>query len=335
MDTPSGTSTPSGSTETPSSGASTTATPSQSVTPSQRPTFAQAFEADAASQSTATSSSTDTATTPPGETPADASAIHPSTDAQGPIPFAAHKTALENARLKAATEAQAQFDRDFGWAKQVPRESLDRMSQIATDMTRDPIGFIDKYISELSVNPQHQAALRSQAGRLLASARGTQPEPMPGPDVQIVDAQGNVTGETYSAAQLEKRDTWREQQQAARAQQADRDRKTADQQAAALSAQTEAKADSIMAELRGIVYGDEAQFETMLKVWNEHPDWSAHQAALHVRDTYIEPSRAQKAEAKVLEDLKTKAASQGVNPAGAVVANTSRPTSFNDPRLKW
>lgn len=340
MDTPTGTTTPSGSPET-STAAPATSAPSPAITPSQRPTFAQAFASDAAQPSAPDSSSTDTATTVPDESTPDPSAIHPTTETQGPIPFAAHKTALENARLKAATDAQHQFDREFGWAKQVPRESLDRMSQIATDMTRDPIGFIDKYISELSVNPTHAAALRSQAGRLLASARGTQPEPMPGPDVQIVDAQGTVTGETYSAAQLAKRDTWREQQLLAKVQQefgplkAERDQQRAQAQTDAQSKHVEAKADGIMGELLDILDGDDSHFAAVQQVWEANPSWSAHQAALHVRKTAIAPGAAHKAEAKVLESLQTKAASQGINPAGAVVANTHRPTSFNDPSLKW
>jgi hypothetical protein len=341
MDTSTGTSTPSGSTETPSSGAPTTAAPSPSITPGQRPTFEQAFAADAASTSSAPSTDSESATTQPVDPAADPSALHPKTDAPGPIPFAAHKTALENARTKAAQEAQQQFDRDYGWAKQIPRESLNRMSEIASQMTSDPIRFLNDFVTELQSHPTHAQALRSQAGRLLASARGPQAEPMPGPDVQIVDAQGQVTGETYSAAQLAKRDAWREQQLLAKVQQefgplkAERDQQRQQAQADAATKQVESKADGIMSELTEILDGDESHFAAVKQVWDANPSWSAHQAALHVRKTVIAPSSAQKAEAKVLEDLKTKAASQGVNPAGAVVANTSRPTSFNDPRLKW
>lgn len=328
-----------GTTSAPASTPSTGTTPSATATPTpaERPTFAQAFAQDAAPTTPDASTTTDTATTQPVDTQALDGATNPSAP-QGPVPLAVHQKALENARLKAAQEAQAAFDRDYGWAKQVPREQLERFGSIASSMTTDPIGFLNKFVAELQANPVHAAALRSNAGRMLA-ARQANAEPQP--DVQIVNDQGQVTGRTYSAEGLAKRDAWREKQLLAKVEQqygpliAEREQRQTAEKTAEAKKQIAAKAEQHFARVDRILDGDKSLYPEVNRLMAADPTLDAVDAALEVRKTKIAPAAKGKAEADVLESLKTKAAAQAMNPATAAVAATSRPKSFNDPSLKW
>lgn len=325
---------------TPAPSGATTSTPSAAPTPAERPkTMAEAFARDAAQHPTEATTPLDGATTPPVDGSDPQSATHPSTDSKaGPIPFEAHKTALENARTKATTEAQAAFDRDYGWAKQVPRESLEHFGQIASQMTSDPIGFLNQFVAELQANPVHAAQLRSNAGRMLAAKQANTEPP---PDVEIVDANGQVTGTTYSADRLAKRDAWNRAQLMADVQKeygplkTERDRQVAQRQADETTQQINVKADEVLSEVTDILDGNKALMGEVSKLMDANPRWTAHKAALEVRKMRIAPALAGKAQTDVLESLKTKAAAQAVNPASAVVAATSRPKSFMDKSLKW
>lgn len=321
------------STSTPTATSAGTTT-SATSTPSERPrTMQEAFsrESDSTTQP-------DAATTQPvdGSTP---QTVHPST--QGPIPFAAHKTALDNARLKATQDAQTTFDRDFGWAKSVPRESLERFSSIAQRMSSDPIGFLGDFVKELESHPVHAASLRSQAGRLLAGGR-TQPQAeMPTPDVQIVDAQGNVTGTTYSADQLAKRDAWTRSQLLAEVNKElqpikeEREKKVAQAKATESIQRAEKAADQRMSRADQILDGNKDLYQHVANLMASDPSLEVEDAALQVRKAHILPALQGKAQTALLESLKTKANAQGVNPASAVVSATHRPRSLTDKSLQW
>lgn len=322
---------------TPSTGATTTTT-TAAPTPAERPkTMAEAFARDAALHQTDTSTQPDGATTPPVEGIDPQSATSPSTKAEPP----AEKwpQILENARTKATQEATAAFDRDHGWAKQPgTRESFERFGQIASQMTSDPIGFLNRFVAELQADPVHAAQLRSNAGRMLAAKQATAE---PQPDVQIVDATGQVTGMTYSDKQLAKRDAWNKAQLMAEVQKeygplkAERDQRQAKEKAAATAKAVEASADKHMSRVDRILDGNKELYTDVNRLMALDPTLDAVDAALEVRKTKIAPALAGKAQADVLESLKTKAAAQAVNPAGAVVATTSRPRSFLDKSLKW
>lgn len=322
---------------TPTTGATTTTT-GTAPTPAERPkTMAEAFARDAAAHPSETSAPPDGATTLPVEATDQTSATHPSTDAKtGPIPFEVHKTALDNARTKAVDE----FRQTAG---------IDKAVEFAQKINTNAPGFWREMTSELLAHPVHGAALRSDLARMFGGLRQTAQaqqaaaEPMPAADVQIVDANGNVTGTTYSAEQLEKRDAWRERRQESARQKSEADRRTAAAQAEATTKAVATRTDEMLAEVADTLEFDEdttkdqryALFAKVNELMAQNPKMSAHRAALEVRRTHILPTRAGKAQADVLETLKTKAAAQAVNPAGAVVATTSRPKSFLDPSLKW
>lgn len=312
---------------TPSGVTTSTATP----TPAERPkTFAEAFANDAASQ-TPPSTEMGTATTQPVEGTDPQSATPPSTDAKGPIPFEVHQKSLENARTKAVTE----FRQTAG---------IDKAVDFATKITANPAAFLREYTSELLAHPQHGPAARAELARMFGGLRQTvapAAEPMPQPDVQIVDANNAVTGTTYSAEQLAKRDAWREKQLLAKVQQeygplkTERDQRAAHEKAVETAKQAAAKADQHLARVDRILDGDKALYVEVNRLMAADPSLDAVDAALEVRKQKIAPAAESKAQADVLKSLQTKAAAQAVNPAGAAVAATSRPKSFMDKSLKW
>jgi len=327
------------STGTPTAAPATSA-PSSPITPDQRPTFAQAFASDAAPAPESAAS------TAPPSTQASADILDPaapptSTESQGPIPFTAHKTALDNARAKERLAAQQEFDRDYGWAKQVPRESLERFGQIAAQMSSDPIGFLNTFVAELQAHPTHAAALRSQAGRLLASARGQGADPMPAPDVQITDAHGQVTGQTYSDKASAELAAWNRRQMMAEFQKelqpfkAEREQQQAQARQAETTKQVDAAADQHLGRIDRILDGDKELYQHVAQLITLDKSLDPIDAALQVRAQYVVPKLAGKAQQSVLDDLKTKAAAQGINPASATANATHKPTSFLDPALKW
>lgn len=348
MDAPT-TPTPAATIET-SPAAPATSAPPPSVAPAERPTMAQAFAADAALHPDDASTEQDQPTTPAVETPPADSALHPGTK-EGPIPFAVHKTALENARVKAGEEAVAQYRQQYGWAESVPKETLQEWSGIASLMTSDPPAFLDKFFSEAAAHPTHGAAVRSWAARTLAS-RAPKAVDL-SPDVTVQDDQGREVARTFSADRVQaivqhavqeaigKEVAPLKQERDQR--KAEEQRHAETQRAEQTKQQLETHADSILADIAEILDvtadtpADQAKalYDEIEALLTAHPQLTAHKAAMQVRKTRIVPRLQGQAQTKVLDDLKTKAAAQGLNPAGAVVAPAHRPTSLLDPSLSW
>jgi hypothetical protein len=219
---------------------------------------------------------------------------------------------LANARTKATAEAEAKFNQDFGWARAIPQQTIQEWSQIARRMSADPIGFLNEYVAELQRHPTHSIALRSEAGRILSGHANGEPTP----DVQLVNEQGQVTGTTYSAEGLAKRDAWRDAQLLEKVQRefgplkAEREQERQTQAITAQRQQLESKADAVMAELGDILDGQTALFAEVDRVMGEHPDWSAHKAALEVRKLKITPQQQSTAQAAAADTFRKKAAAQ-------------------------
>lgn len=312
------------------------ATGSAEPTPAQRPTFAEAFASDA-------TPSTDTAAPPEAATTAQAAAIdptgvHPSPETkEGPIPFVAHKTALENARVK-EREAVAKEWEPYAWAKQVPQASLDRMSNIAQRMTTDRVGFLDSYYQEVANDPQSAAEVRSWAAKTLGSKQGRSVA-NDVPDVEIVGADNQVIGNLKDIVQrvVDAQTGPLKEAEARRvAAQQETDRRAEIQ---AWQAKASAQTDATLDELKDIVGWasdtDDALLAEIGQLLAKDPALSPHKAAIQVRKAKVDPTRDAKSQAAVLDTFKTKAAANAVNPASAVVASTNRPRSFLDSSLKW
>jgi hypothetical protein len=315
--------------------------------------MAEAFAADAVLTPATGSAQPGEASTQPAEPAPDASAPLPSTSTkpQGPIPFEVHHKALENARQKAAAEAQAVFDRDYGWARQIPPATVQQWSGIANLMASDPPAFLERYFSEAAMHPTFGPQVKSWAAKTLASRAA--PAPDLSPDVVVQDADGREVARTFSAdrveALLKARDKelkerelaplmrdlearqLREQQQQRVAQQAEATRR--------LEASTDAVLDDI-SEILDI--GSEtspverdALFGELTALLDGDPHLSPHKAAMQLRKTRIVPAEKGQVQRQVLDELNQKAGAQGMNPSRASNAPAHKPRSFNDPSLKW
>lgn len=336
--------TPSESTPTPAAAPATSA-PSESSTPGQRPTFEQVFAADAAPVADPAAPPDQATTAPaPGTDP---SAITPGPK-QGPIPFDVHKTALENARQKATTEAQATFDRDYGWAKQIPQQTIQHWSGIAHLMASDPPAFLEKYFAEAATHPTFGPQVKSWAAKTLAQRAGAKPPDL-SPDVVVQDAAGREVARTFSADRVQailqealskeiaplKQDLdsrrQREQQWQAAARQAE------------ATQRLEASTDAVLADITDLLDisdqtpqpDKDALFTELSALLDADPQLTPHKAAMQLRKTRIVPTLQGKAQQRVLDDLTQKAGAQAMNPSRTSVAPAHRPKSFNDPALKW
>jgi hypothetical protein len=325
-----------------------TSAPPSSPAPAARPTFEQVFAAPPAAPTTPEIAVAPQGTTEPPVAP-DAAAVHPSAKPPGPIPFEVHKTALDNARAKATAEAQAAFDRDYSWAKQVSPETVQRWSGIASLMATNPSAFLDQYFSEAATHPTFGPQVKSWAAKTLAR-RAEPAAPDLSPDVVVQDPQtGREVARTFTAERVQaivdaivqkqvaplRRDLEtrqaREQQQQAEAQQAEASRRL------------EASTDAVLADLHDLLDITEqtpqaqkdALFSELTALLDANPQLSPHKAAMQVRKTRIMPALQGQVTQQVLDDLTHRAGAQAMNPSRAGIAPAHRPKSFNDPSLKW
>ena len=106
----------------------------------------------------------------------------------GPIPFDVHKTALENARTKAAQEAESRYQ----WAQTIPAQHQETVGQFYRLLDAEPTQAVEVLITQIANDPQQAPKLRSLFGRLLGTRAQTQatPNAIPEPDAEGVDEQG-------------------------------------------------------------------------------------------------------------------------------------------------
>jgi hypothetical protein len=311
--------TPVTTTETPSASAPATAAPSVSPSTSQRPaTMREAFEQVAAAEEQAATPPEGSATTeqvaPPDPTAVPDPSVNPSADAKGPpIPLEVHRKALDNARVKAVAEFREQ-------------SGIDKAVKFAGQINESATGFWKNYTQELLAHPEHGQVLRSELGRMFGSIRQPvtpQAEPMPEPDVHIVDAQGNVTGKTYSAEQLAKRDAWNRQQVLAEVSKdlqpikAERAKREADAQAAETAAKVTAATDQHLTRIDKILDGRKDLYAQVNALMAADDSLDALDAAFQVREQHIVPGQGAEAQRKALESIKQKAAGNTGGHAGA------------------
>jgi hypothetical protein len=136
---------------------------------------------------------------------------------QGPIPFAVHKTALENARTKAAEETQQRLLQE--WRSQV-EPVLPHLNAITQDAQNGTIDGLTSLIAAYAENPQLGPQVRSLFGRMLSQQRQQQAQPQaptdtrPEPDLQTADG-----ALVYSAERAQQLMAWEKRQLLAEVQQ--------------------------------------------------------------------------------------------------------------------
>lgn len=216
---------------------------------------------------------------------------------------------LDNARTKTRSEVEAEYRQKYGWAD---------------SFQNNPAGFIEQAFAELANHPEHGQRLLQMAARTLNARRGQQQAAQePVPDVPIVDANGNVTGQTYSAAQLKK---WRDwdwaQKQAALDKrlgplEKDRGDREAAQHMASLQQKSTEHARTTLDGLRQNPYfkEHEAKVKAALAA-NEAWGDNIHAAFNHVLVTDILPNLSQSEQKKVVDSLNAKAGAGTVHPSG-------------------
>lgn len=229
---------------------------------------------------------------------------------------------LDNARTKTRADVEREYKQKYGWADQFHEQ---------------PYEFVESWIDQLAQHPQYGSQILAKAARLLNSRRGRQIGPEAGaaveepvPDVPIVDGQGQVVGQTYSATQLKK---WREWDWAQReATLADRfapleqraQRQEQAEQVAQLQATATQQSQQTLTELRAQPYFKDHEAD-IKRAFADHPEWgdNLHRAYLHVLTTTVLPKLSQTEQAKVLDSLQTKAAATTVSPQAQ--AATAKP----------
>lgn len=319
-----------------SSAAPATSAPSESSTPVQRPaTFEEAFARDAATQSDSAATPDATAATEPSAATTAESAT------PGEPPRERWDSILENARKKAADDATQKFQQDYGWAMRADRQALEQAIALSQSYATDRPAFIRNVLAEAITDPTLAPLVRSEAARVLG-ARQPQAQPAPdlSPDIPVMDANGQIVAQTFSAEKVQqivqhaiqdaltkevgpiKQDfqTRQEREQAIRAQQELQTQVQdiyADSRELPGFAEHEAEIAEVFASIPATVAPDKALRQAWKQVVGDK---------LANRD---------QVKADQIRELQTKAAASTVNPAAAVVSTAKRPTSFYDQSLKW
>lgn len=174
--------------------------------------FSEAASASSASAETPASESTSAEstapvtteqTTDPAATVQAAETVTPPVTPEkpkGPIPFEAHHTALENARIKAREEFQAEWRQKHGWAEQADRQAVEQMDRMGRLFRTDPAAWTRQYFTEALNDPALSSVIRSEAARLLGTRTPPQGTGEIEPDIPVLDPNGQVVNHAYSAS---------------------------------------------------------------------------------------------------------------------------------------
>lgn len=312
------------------SGATTTGPASFSELPSSAWSDASSASTPSTTGDPAASASADTTVPPATTTPAEGQPQQP-----GEPPKERWDAILANARTKAAEEALA----PYAWAKQVNPQEFQQIQQIARHFAGgDTLSGIKALLAEARKDPAIDQQLRSEAARMLAQAR--QPQQPSGPDLTPIPVQlenGQVV-QLHSAEQVEAlKQQWlndvRQEFQPVM--------KTVE---SVQQERAQAQRDHQIQQFVTTTFED-------IKTWPgmDNPEarkavaqeLAAHgvsgddhrEVLLAVDRAYrklVLPTLNQKAEAKLLDSLKTKAAASVSNPAAAAASAPRRVDRFSD-----
>lgn len=262
--------------------------------------------------------------TEPGSTSA------PAKDAAGPIPLTVHQTALTNARAKERATVLAEVDREIGWARQIPKENLQRWGAMADRVNTDAVAFAHEILAEAAQDPRYAAQLRSAAGRTLATGRDGGLEA----DVEVHDANGRVIGKTYSAETVARREAALAAQieekilRTVQPLRAAHDRAENEAKSAEVQKEINGQADVIFNRIDAILDGRKDLYAEVNSLMTAGLD--AYDAAIQVRASRIVPGQTASATTAAVDTFKKKAAGNTANGAQTAVAATARPRTEKD-----
>lgn len=209
---------------------------------------------------------------------------------------------LRNTREKTRREVDAEYRQRYG-----------RYDAFETD----PWGAVQEWLSQASRHSLYGDKVKQWAQQYQQpAAEAIEPQP----DVPIADAQGQITGYTYSAQRLKEWHKWSQtQQQQSMQERFDKlEERTARQDQFVNQAQSAAWANQTLGEFRKLPYFSEHEAD-IRDALAEHEDWgdNLHAAYNHVLVTKILPTLSQAEQAKALADLNHKASGATVNPGQA------------------
>lgn len=243
----------------------------------------------------------------------------PAASEPGPIPYARFKEV--NDQLKGLRD----FREQHGWVE---------------EFHSNPVPYVEQWLDQLAGHPQYQQQVLAKVARMLASRRGqTVPaqNEEPTPDVPVMDAQGNVMSQTYSAPQLKKWQEWSWQQREAQLSERFapleqlKTRLEDMQEKAERSERSHQTAHATLTDLRSdpIFVQHEAAVKQAL---SEHDEWgdNVHRAYAYVLQTQVLPTFQTTAESKLLGDLKQKAMAGTVSPGVGPATQKPRFKSHGD-----
>jgi hypothetical protein len=322
-----------GTTPTSATGSTTTGPTSFSEMPSSAWSDAPSASAPS-SESTQTDPSAAT-TTPPVET-----APGEGQPQQGEPPKERWNDILANARTKAAQEANAQFEQQYGWAKQIPQAEFQQVQQLARTLSADPIQGLQQLIAEVRKNPQYDAQLKSLAARALSQRSAPQiPAEPQMVNVQLEDGSVVPMPRDPAAWLAHHEQRWLSQieqkfQPVTRTIENLQQREAAAERAQQIQAFTDTTFNDAVT-WQGMDSKDNQIAVAQRMAQMGIPDDASPEAvklALHTAwRQVVVPKLAQSTEAKLLDSLKTKAAaSSSVNPGSAAPSASRQVTRFQD-----
>jgi hypothetical protein len=143
---------------TPTVGSGTPAPATETKAPtSMAEGFAQLAEQTKADPNPAPVPATDGTLAEPVVEPAPPAAAAKPAKPQGPIPFAQHKAAVDNARAKGAEEALSQH-----WSREYRPEQVQKAMELVQAMRADLPGFTRQLVSELQADPRYRTQIQAQ-----------------------------------------------------------------------------------------------------------------------------------------------------------------------------
>jgi hypothetical protein len=262
---------------------------------------------------------------PTGESTPDPGVVSTESDPTptGPIPFEAHKRALENARAKATEQAKAEarkeLDAQHAWSQKIPESARhERTADFVARLNTEPVGAIRDLVGEALRHPTFGPQVASELARHLSSMRGQRPPaeaPAPEPEADLQGPDGTLV---YSASQLKK---WQQWNQA-------RERAELQKEIAPLKQMR----DQVIQQAQERQAWDTSR--SQLEAMRAKPHFKEHELAikelmtandtLSLTDAYTQillekviPGLSATTESKVLADLQQKAVASTHNPASA------------------
>lgn len=241
---------------------------------------------------------------------------------QGPIPFDRHKSILDGAYSERDTARREleEFRQRYQWAEQVDPTEFQQLQRWSQGYNTDPVRWMAETIGELrQMYPHLTPALTSEAARILAGSRDFSQEAEIEPDIPVLDAQGQVVSQAYSADKV-KTLIQRAVTEAVGPMKQSLATREAQEQARAIHDEAVQVADTLYTRAQQW-HGFNDHKSAILKAMEQHPDWQLHDAYLHVLHTEILPNADQKSQTKLLNHLQIQAAGATVHP-GTTTSST-------------